>query len=355
MKNVRSRLAFWLYIIVLVTAVFSLVLSALARNGVLFQRDPLRWSLFGFALKDILLLLMALAAISALVRLATRSTTNPIRDLSRAAQEIARGNFDITVDIRRDNLEEFGELERSFNTMARELRANEYLQKDFVSNVSHQLKTPLSILSGYARLLTEETLTDEERREYARYVADESDQLVKLIDNMLRLSRIDHREIMPRAVSFPLGEELRRAVLELDTRREAARLELDADIQDVDFVGDSELLYQVWINLLDNAVKFSLPGGTVRVGCHGEGDTLRITVADEGIGMDEETQKRVFERFYQGDTEQRAQGSGLGLPLARRIVEMHEGTLTVESEVGHGCCFTVLLPVRKEAVKTASR
>ena len=210
MRRVRSRLTILLLILVIVTSLFSLTFGALVRNGIIFQqRDNIRYLVFGYAAKDILLLLIAVAAVAVLITVTSRSTTNPIRELSRAAREIAGGNYDVTVP-ERDRVEEFGELERNFNLMTAELRSNEYLRKDFISSVSHQLKTPLSILNGYAQLLAEGGLSETEEREYSQYIAQESDRLVGLIDDMLRLSRIDHREIQRKAEIFPLGEQLRR-------------------------------------------------------------------------------------------------------------------------------------------------
>ena len=177
MRRVRSRLTILLLILVIVTSLFSLTFGALVRNGIIFQqRDNIRYLVFGYAAKDILLLLIAVAAVAALITVTSRSTTNPIRELSRAAREIAGGNYDVTVP-ERDRVEEFGELERNFNLMTAELRSNEYLRKDFISSVSHQLKTPLSILNGYAQLLAEGGLSETEEREYSQYIAQESDRL----------------------------------------------------------------------------------------------------------------------------------------------------------------------------------
>ena len=282
MRRVRSRLTILLLILVIVTSLFSLTFGALVRNGIIFQqRDNIRYLVFGYAAKDILLLLIAVAAVAVLITVTSRSTTNPIRELSRAAREIAGGNYDVTVP-ERDRVEEFGELERNFNLMTAELRSNEYLRKDFISSVSHQLKTPLSILNGYAQLLAEGGLSDTEEREYSQYIAQESDRLVGLIDDMLRLSRIDHREIQRKAEIFPLGEQLRRAV----------------------------------------------------------------TVWDTGCGMDAETLPRIFEQFYQGETDRRADGCGLGLTLCKRIVEQHGGTISAESRPGEGSRFSVALPAK---------
>lgn len=241
----------------------TLLMGFLVRNGIILQRNTLRYLLFGFAAQGHRAAAAGGGGHRLAVTFTSRSTTNPIRELSRATREIAAGNFDVRVSIKKDRVEEFGELQRNFNTMAAQLKSNEYLRKDFISNVSHELKTPLSIMNGYAQLLAEGGLTEGEEREYARLIADEAQRLTELTGNMLRLSRIDHREIQPRAETFPLGEQLRRAIVQLEPRWSAAGLEMDADIQDVDYTGDPELLYQIWTNLLDNAIKFSNPGGHI--------------------------------------------------------------------------------------------
>ncbi len=345
MRRVRSRLTILLLILVIVTSLLSLTIAALVRNGLLFQRDNMRYLFFGYAIKDVLLLVVAVAAVAVLITIMSRSTTNPIRELSRAAKEIAGGNYDVTVP-ERDRVEEFGELERNFNLMTAELRANEYLRKDFISSVSHQLKTPLSILNGYAQLLAGGGLSAEEEREYSQTIAQESDRLVGLIDDMLRLSRIDHREIQRKAEIFPLGEQLRRAVLQLEPRWSAAGLNVSADIPDFDYTGDSELLYQVWVNLLENAVKFTPAGGRIGVSLAAAENAATVTVWDTGCGMDEDTLPRIFEQFYQGDTDRRGDGCGLGLALCKRIVELHGGAISAESRPGEGSRFTVSLPVK---------
>ncbi len=345
MRKIRSRLTILLLLLVILTSILSLTLSALTRNGVLFQRDQVRYLLFGYAFKDVVLLVVAAALVLVFVNLTSRSTANPIRELTLATREIARGNYNVTVEVN-DRVEEIQELQRNFNLMAAELRSNEYLRKDFISNVSHQLKTPLSILSGYASLLEEGGLTQAEAAEYSAVVAREAQRLVGLIDDMLRLSRIDHREIRPRSDVFALGESLRRAVVRLQPRWSRAGLEVDADIPDMDCTGDEELLSQVWSNLLENAIKFTPAGGRIEVSLRREGDRAEIRVSDTGPGMDEETLSRAFEQFYQGDTPHRGEGSGLGLPLCRRIVELHGGTIAAESRPGEGSQFLVSLPVK---------
>jgi len=347
MKHIRSRLSLYLYILIIVACIVSLTLSYLIRAGIIMVQDQVQVMLFGFALRDILLILAIVLCVVAGVAAISRSTTNPIRTLNNATKEIASGNFDVEVSIR-NRAEEFSELQTNFNAMIRELKANEYLKKDFVSGVSHEMKTPLSIIGGYAKLLRDETdLTEEEKKEYLDLIISETERLTALTSNMLRLSRMDSEDIRPKYQRFSLDEQIREAVVLLEPKWSAKELELDVDLAPVWAWGDSELLLQVWINLIGNAVKYTEPGGMIRVGLTESGDRHVITVADTGCGMDQEVLSHVFDRFYQGDTSRRKEGSGLGLAIVRRIVELHDGAVSAKSEPGQGSVFSVELP-RKE-------
>jgi len=344
MRKIRARLTIIVLLAVVGTAALSLTLSFLVRNGIILQRDDvMRRMIFGFPLRDVVFLVLGVAAGLALVLTASRRTVNPVVELNRATKEIASGNFDITVNIR-DNIEEFGELERNFNRMAAELKSNEYLRKDFISNVSHQLRTPLSIVHGYAELLAEGGLSESEQREYARYIADEAERLTALTGDMLRLSRMDNHALQPKRERFRLDEQLRQVMLRHEKRCREKGIQMELSLESVDFCGDEELLSQVWDNLIDNAVKFTSRGGSICVRLRDRSGQVRVTVSDRGSGMSEETKQRLFEQFYRGDASRRSEGNGLGLPLARRVVELHGGSIHVESEEGKGSCFTVTLP-----------
>lgn len=348
MKHIRSRLSLYLYILIIVACIVSLTLSYLVRAGIIMVQDQVQVMLFGFALRDILLILAILLCVVAGVAAISRSTTNPIRTLNNATKEIAAGNFDVEVSIR-NRAEEFAELQTNFNAMVRELRANEYLKKDFVSGVSHEMKTPLSIIGGYAKLLRDgEDLSEEERREYLDLIISETERLTSLTSNMLRLSRMDSEEIKPKHQRFSLDEQIREAVVLLEPKWSVKELEMDVDLAEVWAWGDSELLIQVWINLIGNAVKYTEKGGSLRIGLTETADKHVVTVADTGCGMNQEDLARAFDRFYQADTSRRKEGSGLGLAIVRRIVELHHGSVSAKSEPGQGSIFTVELPREKE-------
>ncbi len=347
MKRVRTRLTILLSAIVIASSAITLILFGLSRNGILFPRDEMDHLFAGLVIRDILLMVIAYVVIVAAIMVTSRTTTNPIRELNRATKEITAGNFDVELSIR-DRVEEFDELQRNFNRMAQELKNNEFLRKDFISNVSHELKTPLSIIEGYAKLLADNTLPEEERQEYAALIAREAERLSQLTSNMLRLSKLDNQEILPAPRVFQLDEQLRQSVLRLEQKWTEKDLEMDLSLPPVLCQGDEELLAQVWLNLLDNAVKFCDIGGTISVSLEETDSRIIVRIGDTGIGMTPETASRVFEHFYQGDTPYRHRGSGLGLTLVKRIVERSGGAVSVESAPERGAVFTVTLP-RPEA------
>lgn len=344
MRRIRSRLTILLAITVFCTSILSLVFSYLIRNGIIFQRSDMRFLLFGYTIKDVLLLLLTVGIMVFLILFTSRSTANPVMELNRATKEIASGNFDTVVQIR-DRVEEFGELERNFNRMAAELKTNEYLRKDFISNVSHELKTPLSLLRGYAELLAEGGLSAEEQREYARTIAAESERLSRLTTDMLRMSRMDHHALALHRESFSLDEQLRQVILRYEPRWTEKGLEIDPELESVAVCADEELLAEVWTNLLDNAVKYTPKGGRVTVTLRRKLSCAEVCFSDNGPGMSEKVRSRVFEQFFRADPSRKSEGSGLGLPIAKRITELHGGTIRAESWEGSGSAFTVTLPL----------
>lgn len=345
MRKLRSRLGILLAILVMLSTMTTLVISYQMRNGMRVDRQMMRWIAFGVTMKDVLLLVVAMAVLILAIILITRDTTNPIRTLSNAANEIAKGNYDVQVSLRRDRVAEYGELQRNFNAMAQQLQKNEYLHKDFIASVSHELKTPLAIIEGYAHLLQEEHLTQQQRREYADAIEKESMRLTDMTQNMLRLSRMDAGQQSLQKTSYRLDEQLRRCLILLQPKWDARNITPEIEAAPVCLLADETLMQQVWLNLLDNAIKFSDEGKTIWVRVHLTAcDQVVVEICDEGIGMDEQTQARMFERFFQADPSHGQRGSGLGLSLVRRIVQLHDGTINVHSIPGHGTRICIMLP-----------
>ena len=273
-----------------------------------------------------------------------RSKLRPINDLVHAMDAVSQGDFSVRVDA--ENVPgDMGALASSFNDMASELGGLEMFRKDFINNFSHEFKTPIVSIRGFAKQLERDDLTDEQRREYLNIIVSESDRLANMASNVLLLSKLENQTIVTDKATFALDEQLRRAILLLEKQWSEKELDLDVDLEEIEFYGNEEMLNHVWVNLLGNAVKFSPRGGTLSVRLRREDDMAVARLRDEGPGMDEETRRRVFEKFFQGDTAHATEGNGLGLSLVRRIVDLCEGDVAVDSAPGAGSTFTVRLPL----------
>ena len=272
----------------------------------------------------------------------------PIRKIMAAMGRLAKGDFSVRIDMSNEAYRprEIREFAESFNKAAEELSGTEILRKDFINNFSHEFKTPIVSIRGFAKQLERDDLTDEQRREYLDIIVSESDRLANMASNVLLLSKLENQTIVTDKARFALDEQLRRAILLLEKQWTEKALDLDVDLEAVELYGNEEMLNHVWVNLLGNAVKFSPDGGRLTVRLRREGDFAACTVRDAGPGMDEETRRRVFEKFYQGDTAHATEGNGLGLALVRRIVDLCGGDIAVESAPGAGSAFIVRLPLR---------
>ncbi|MBQ6755500.1 MAG: HAMP domain-containing histidine kinase [Oscillospiraceae bacterium] len=276
---------------------------------------------------------------SALAAIVGKRLFSQFTELSEAMKRVAGGDYDVRVEEGRD-IDEVRDMTVSFNAMARELGMTELMRKDFVSNVSHEFKTPLSVIEGYAALIGREC-ADERCRDYAGRISASAKRLSKLAGNILLLSRLDNEAISIEKAPFRLDKRLREAVVLHERGWTEKNLALDLDLPEVEITGSSDLLDEVWSNLIGNAVKFSQEGGTLGVRITESADEVAVAVSDTGCGIPAEARERIFEKFYQADSSRASEGNGLGLALARRIVELHGGSIEVESEVGAGSTFTV--------------
>ena len=269
----------------------------------------------------------------------------PMNLLGEAARRIAHGDFSVRIDpLRKDGKKDFLEVMfDDFNTMARELESIETLKTDFIANVSHEIKTPLSVIYGYAAALKTETLTNEKRNEYINTIWEASNKLTSLVANILKLNKLENQEIVPLAHPYNLSEQIRRCILSFESFWDQKNITMNADLDEVSVNYDEHLLEIVWNNLISNAIKFSLEGGKIFIGLKRQDNYILVTVTDTGIGIDEAAKKRIFEKFYQGDTSHSQEGNGLGLALVKRITDMIDADITAESEKGHGTTFTIML------------
>ncbi len=267
----------------------------------------------------------------------------PIVEISNATKRIARGEFNVVLR-RQSRVREVQTMAENFSLMASELSRTEMLRNDFISNVSHEFKTPLSAIEGYATLLNNPQLSEEKRAAYTEKILANSRRLSSLTDSILKLSKLENTQVELEKRWFSLDEQLRESILSFEDTWETRHITLDVNLEDVSISGDKDLLAQVWQNLLANAAKFTPEGGTVRVSTHDDGLVVHVCVADTGCGMSEEAIQRAFEKFYQAETSHVREGNGLGLAIAKRIVDLHSGSITVNSEIGKGSSFTVTLP-----------
>ena len=270
----------------------------------------------------------------------------PLKRLIRATKEIGEGHFDVRVEEKPHlyhMVPEMQELICNFNEMAEELRGIELFRNDFINNFSHEFKTPIISIRGFAHELRQEGLTDEQRDEYVRIIEEESDRLARLSSNVLTLSKLENQQIVTGQTEFYLDEQIRQCILTLESDWTAKDLEMIPELEPVRIRGNEEMLVIVWRNLLENAIKFTPRGGCVRVSMEVTAQNVTVTVEDNGIGMTPEIRARIFEKFYQGDASHAHAGHGIGLALVGRIVQLIDGKILVESQVNQGSRFRVKL------------
>ena len=271
----------------------------------------------------------------------SRMFLSPILRLSRAMQRVAQGDF----SVRLDHAGHFGEMRQSydnFNTMTRALGATETLQSDFVSNVSHEFKTPINAIEGYAMLL-QDAEDPALQKEYVDKILASTHRLGDLVNNILLLSKVDNQSIPAERRAYRLDEQLRQALLLHERKWTEKNIELDVDLSPVTYTGPESLMLHVWSNLIDNAVKFDPPGGLLRLRLRQQDDAIAVEVSDSGVGMNKEQLAHIFDRFYQADGSHQREGNGLGLALVKRILEATGGEIRAESTPGQGSKFTVTL------------
>ena len=267
----------------------------------------------------------------------------PVKQITEAAEKIMQGDFSARVPaIHGAGTEGFNEIGKAINAMAAELSGTETLRTDFIANVSHELKTPLAVMGNYATMLQRPGITEEEKNESAKAISEAARRLAQLITNILKLNKLENQQIFPQAQEFELGEQLCECLLGFEDAWEAKSLEIETDIEeDVRIKSDPELLSLVWNNLISNAVKFTPDGGTIGLSLKTEGSSVIVQVCDTGCGMKPEVGQHIFEKFYQGDTSHATQGNGLGLALVKRVMDILNGEIGVQSVYGEGSTFTV--------------
>lgn len=262
----------------------------------------------------------------------------PLKELTEATKKVATGDFAVVLSNNRKD--ELGELMDSFNKMTRELGSIEILRNDFVTDISHEFKTPITSIEGYTKLLVD--CNDENRNEYIDIILRETKRLTTMATNILTINKLDFEDIN-NTEEFRLDEQIRKSILLLENKWIAKDLDIDVVLDEVKIKGNRGLINQIWINLLDNSIKFSPINGVITIQLNDHKDKCEFIIKDEGSGIDEEEQKRVFDKFYKGGKSGNIEGTGLGLSIVKRIVDLHEGSIELSSVVNKGTKISILL------------
>ncbi|EJS67807.1 envelope stress sensor histidine kinase HitS [Bacillus cereus] len=261
-------------------------------------------------------------------------------------QKIAKGDFSVKIRNEEKYDGEIGVLVKSINDMTDELNAMEKMRQEFVSNVSHEIQSPLTSIKGFARALQDNNLSEEKRKHYLTIIETETTRLSKLSQNLLKLTLLESEEYIPERVTYRLDQQLKQIVLNSEPLWAEKEIELELDLEKVQITADQESMSQVWINLIHNSIKFTPSGGTITIQLKEHEELVEVRIHDNGIGISEEQKQHVFERFYKADSSRnRAHGgSGLGLAIVKKVVDLHQGEIKVESEEGNGTGFIVRIP-----------
>ncbi|MCM3340905.1 HAMP domain-containing histidine kinase [Paenibacillus sp. MER TA 81-3] len=273
-----------------------------------------------------------------------------------ALRKISRGDFSVSLDIRSNENDPLGKIVSTINQMAVELGELEKMRQDFISNVSHEIQSPLTSIHGFANVLKRADLTHEERQHYVTIIEMESNRLSKISENLLKLTSLESQHHPFEPTRYRLDKQLRSAMLACEPAWLEKDLEMELECEAITVTADEDLMSQVWNNLITNSVKFTANGGTIRIRVYARSGNAFVAISDTGIGMNDEDMKRIFERFYKADKSRTSEkgGSGLGLSIVKKIVEMHEGSIAVQSKIDGGTSFEVVLPL-EAASQSSSR
>ena len=348
-STVSNFFVFFLLAAFVTTCCIMLFVSALQNSiGREFTRDEIALAA-KITMINVVLISLGMAAIDYFRRKV--AVELPVKRITEATSKMVEGDFSVRIKpiAKFGTDDSFNEIIERINKMAEELSGVETLRTDFIANVSHEMKTPLAVIGNYGRLLSTPDLPEKKRIEYAKAVTDASRRLADMMTNILKLSRLENQQIYPEPTVFDLGEQLCESLLQYESVWERKSIEIETDIEDGVLVfTDAELLSLVWNNLFSNAFKFTEDGGKVTLALSSDGEYVTVRVSDTGCGMSAEVGAHIFEKFYQGDSSHATQGNGLGLALVKRVVDILEGEISVESAVDVGTAFTVKIRRRAD-------
>ena len=341
-KSFRVELTVIIFVLMFLTSVFTVALYALLLLLFPTLKD------FNSMVTLISSLLACTMIGTAVAAFFTKWVLLPLNEMIHAIKRISKGDFKVQIQETFHERSDFGILQRSFNHMASDLDGIEMFRNDFINNFSHEFKTPIVSIQGFAHQLKAGGLTPEEEQEYIRIISDEADRLAKMSTNILLLSKLENQAIVTDKTEFWLDEQIRTCLVLLEKQWGPKDIELNLELDEVKYYFNENMLSQVWLNLFGNAIKFTPEGGTLTCTLSADSKQVTVSIRDTGIGMSRDTIRHIFDKFYQGDTSHTGDGNGIGLNIVSRILYLCGGTISVESEVGSGSVFTVTLPVANQ-------
>jgi len=297
-----------------------------------------------FRIYNVISILIAFILSSIFITININRILKPVSALTEGTKKVAQGDFNVLLNSDINRHDELSDLTDSFNKMTQELSLISMLNNDFINNVSHEFKTPISSIQGFTMVLLGTNLTNEQR-EYAEIIAYESARLTKLTTNILKITKLENQVIITDRSDFYIDEQIRHSYVLLQKDLVEKNIEIDFELSQINYNGSPELVQQIWHNLLGNAIKFTKENGKINISCYIKDGKAVISVKDNGIGMDKTTITHIFDKFFQGDKSHSGHGNGLGLSLINRIVELCGGMIDVKSEFGKGSEFIVTLPL----------
>ena len=287
-----------------------------------------------------------------LVIVVFKHVIGPIRKMSDATKKVAKGDFNVQIENKKIRKDEIGTLTENFNMMVRELESNEYLSKEFMSNVSHEFKTPIASIQGFANLLKDKDVSEKDKEEYIDIIIEESGRLANLSNNIQQLSKLENKKGLIQKQKVAIDEQIRKCIIILNNKLEEKNIEIGMDEdKDVFLNVNEDMMHQVWINLINNAIKYTDDNGRIDIIIDEFKDRVVVEVKDTGRGIKEENVDKIFEKFYQEDSSHNSEGNGLGLAIVKKIVELHKGTIEVKSKIGEGSSFIVTIPKDEDKLK----
>jgi len=333
--------------ITMVFIVFSIMISSGLLTWVcflvLYSTGILSFPALAPIISQLIALFVSIVIGTSISAVASEKVLKPLNQLINATKVVSTGDFSVRVE-EINTQSEIADLLRNFNHMTEELSSIEMFRNDFINNFSHEFKTPIVSIRGFAKQLQNDNLSTVKRKEYINIIISESQRLTNMSANILILTKFENQRIVTNQIEYDLDEQIRNCIILLEPQWSKKYLEMSLNLEATKIYGNTEMLSHLWINLIENAIKNSKDNGNVTIECHEILDDIEFKISNYGNGMDDNTLKHIFDKFYQGDRSHTSPGNGLGLSIVKRIVELSKGEIAVESKISQGTTFTVKLP-----------